>query len=65
MIAGNHPWVKSKVNNYKDYLKELRTNKALYYKPGMLKNASIKFQHFFELVLRMVAKKEENRIDFN
>ena len=64
IITGHHPYVISRGKEYRAYLKELRAN-PLYLKPSFSNKFSIKFEHFFDLVLSMVAKHEIARVDFD
>ena len=64
IITGHHPYVLSRGKEYRSFLKELKAN-PLYLKPNFSNRFSIKFQHFFDLVLSMVSKHEQSRIDFD
>jgi len=64
LITGHHPYVQTKLKEYKSYLKELKVNN-LYLKPNFSSRFSMKFQHFFDLVLKMIAKSESARINFD
>jgi hypothetical protein len=64
LITGHHPYVQTKSKEYRAYLKELKVN-PLYLRPNFSSRFSIKFQHFFDLVLKMITKTESARIDFD
>jgi serine/threonine protein kinase len=56
LITGNFPYVvKDHSKNNKAFVFELKNN-PLQLKEGFTNRFSIKFHHFFELILKMVAK---------
>lgn len=55
LITGHHPYVEKSNKDFKSYVRELKMN-PFYLKPKFSSRFSIKFQHFFDLVCKMVAK---------
>lgn len=64
LITGHHPYVLNKGKEARQYLKEL-VNNPLHLKTNFSSKFSIDFQHFFDLILKMISKKESGRIDFD
>lgn len=64
MLTGKHPYVLRKIIDYKDYVTQLRTNQ-INVPPYFRSKISIPMQQLFDLILRMVAKAEIDRIDFD
>jgi hypothetical protein len=63
LIAKYHPYVRDICDN-KSFIRQLAANKVKMPEGYKLKY-SLKFQYFFNLVLRMIAKKESERVDFD
>lgn len=56
LITGHHPYVLVRGKDARKYLKEL-TGNPLHLKSNFSSRFSIDFQHFFDLILQMIAKK--------
>jgi hypothetical protein len=64
IITGHHPYVISKLTDFKDYISKLQIN-PIQISAYTTSKFSMKMQHLFDVVLKMVAKKEISRIDFD
>ena len=63
-MTGYHPYVNNKFSDYREYITKLRDN-PIYIRSHITSKFTIEMQHLFDLVLKMVAKKESDRIDFD
>jgi len=63
MLTGKHPYVPNGFIDWKDYVYQLRKNKLSVSSDFKL-TLSMTMQQFYDLVLRMIAKNEKDRIDF-
>jgi hypothetical protein len=64
MLTGKHPYLLRKIIDYRDYINQLRLNQLnvpAYFRSKI----SIPMQQLFDLVLKMVAKDEKDRVDFD
>jgi hypothetical protein len=64
VITGHHPYVISKLTDFKDYISKLQIN-PIQISSYTTSKFSLKMQHLFDLILKMVAKKANSRIDFD
>jgi hypothetical protein len=64
LITGHHPYVISKLTDFRDYISKLQIN-PIQISTYTTSKFSLKMQHLFDLILRMVAKKESSRVDFD
>ena len=64
MLTGKHPYLLRKILDHRDYTKQLIANQInvpSYFRAKL----SIPMQQLFEVILKMVAKQEKDRIDFD
>ena len=64
MLTGKHPYLLRKILDHRDYTKQLMVNQLnvpAYFRAKL----SIPMQQLFDVILKMVAKQEKHRIDFD
>ena len=64
IMTGRHPYLLRRIIDYRDYINQLRLNQ-LNVSPYFRSKISIPMQQLFDLVVKMVAKEEQHRVDFD
>jgi len=64
IITGHHPYVISKLTDFMDYISKLQIN-PIQISAYTSSKFSMKMQHLLDIILKMVAKKAQARIDFD